>query len=47
VALPVDTSSPRPPIEIVVGGVVVRAPAEVDAERVAGVVQALAQRLGC
>lgn len=47
VALPVDTSSSRPPLEILVGGVVVRAPDEVGAERIASIVQALVQRLGC
>jgi hypothetical protein len=47
VALPVDASSSRPPIEILVAGVVVRAPDAVDAGRVASIVQALAQRLGC
>jgi hypothetical protein len=47
VALPGDTSAPRTGIEILVGGVVVRVPDELDAERVASIVQALAQRLGC
>jgi hypothetical protein len=48
VTLPHDASSPRPPLEILVGGVVVRVPDDVDAERVAGIVQALARRFeGC
>jgi transposase-like protein len=46
VTLPRDASPPRPPLEILVGGVVVRVPDEVDAERVAGLVHALARRFG-
>lgn len=42
-----EALSPRPPVEILVGGVVLRAPDAVDAERIAALVHALAQRLGC
>lgn len=47
--LPRDAVSPSPPLEILVGGgVIVRVPDEVDAERVAGIVRALTRRVdGC
>ena len=48
VTLPHGASSPGPPLEILVGGVVVRVPDDVDAERVAGIVRALTRRVeGC
>lgn len=42
-----EALSPRPPVEILVGGVVLRAPDAVDAARIATLVHALAQRFGC
>jgi hypothetical protein len=48
VTLPREASSPRRPLEILGGGVIVRVPDDVDAERVAGIVKALARRFeGC
>jgi hypothetical protein len=45
VALPNELSSS--PVEIVSGRVIVRVRDDVDAERIAGIVEALARRLGC
>jgi len=46
VTLPRGASSKSPPLEILVGGVIVRVPNDVDAERVAGIVRALTRRVG-
>jgi Transposase len=48
VTLPREAASKNPPLEILVGGVIIRVPDDVDAERVAGIVRALTRRVeGC